>query len=258
MKIGCCIDISRYDALVACGYESIALAAKDIAVWDEETFRTAKKKLAEGKLKTISLNSFCTPELRLNGRGFDPEKVAAYTALVCRRGSELGFRYLGIGAPSSRNLKPGDDLVRCRAQFMQALNIMCTEAAKYGVEILLESVCSLECNFLTSTREALEIVRELGLPNLHLVYDIYHEYMENQPLDVIYEAGDEIRVVHIAQNVDNKRAYLDEAHLGEYKAYWNALRKIGYEGEWNLEAFVGEPEEMLPHSMKIMKKLKEG
>lgn len=258
MKIGCCIDISRYDTLVAYGYESIALAAKDIAVWDEETFQSAKKKLAEGKLKTISLNSFCTPELRLNGRDYDPEKVAEYTALVCRRGSELGFRYVGIGAPGSRNLESGEDPVRCRTQFLQALGILCTEAAKYDMEILLESVCSLECNFLTSTREALAVVRELGFPNLHLVYDIYHEYMENQSLDVIYEAGNEIRVVHIAQNVDNTRAYLDEAHLGEYEAYWNALQKIGYEGEWNLEAFVGEPEEMLPRSMKIMKKLKEG
>lgn len=258
MKIGCCIDISWYDTLVACGYESITLAAKDVAVWDEDTFQSAKKKLTEGKLKTISLNSFCTPELRLNGKDFDPEKLTKYTELVCKRGSELGYRYVGIGAPGSRNLGLEDNLDRCRAQFMQALGIMCREAAKFGMEILLESVCSVECNFITTTREALAIVRELGLPNLHLVYDVYHEYMENQSLDVIYEARDEIRAVHIAQNANNKRAYLDDAHLEEYTAYWNALQKIGYTDEWNLESFVGAPEEMLPRSMQIMNKLKEG
>lgn len=258
MKIGCCIDISRYDELVACGYESIALAAKDVAGWDEETLAAAEKKLKAGPLKTISLNNFCTPELPLNGRDFDIWKVFDYTMRVCRNGSRLGFRYIGIGAPKSRSLAEGDDPAVCREQFKQALKIMCQVAGNYGMEVLMESVCSLECNFITTTREAMELLRELKMENLHLVYDIYHEYMEKQPLSVIGEAGSEIRVVHIAQDVNGKRAYLDEAHMDEYRAYWNALQAIGYEGEWNMECFVGEVSEELPRSMDIMRRIKEG
>lgn len=258
MKIGCCIDISHYDTLVRCGYDSITLAAKDVANWDEATLSSVRKKLSEGPLKTISLNSFCTDALQLNGGRFDPQEIRDYTERVCKNGKFLGFRYIGIGAPGSRSLLPSDDAAVCRKQFLQALTDMCHVAEKYDMEILLESVCSLECNFITTTREALAILRELNLKNLHLVYDIYHEHMEKQPLSVIKEAGSEIRVVHIAQDLNKKRAYLDPAYTDEYRQYWDALAEIGYTGEWNLESFVGDPEEELPKSMAILTQIKEG
>lgn len=255
MKLGCCIDLSYYDQLVACGYDSIALAAKDVASWSEEEFSHARAVLAQGKLETISLNSFCTPQLRLNGSGFDPEQLAAYTQRVCSRGSALGFRYVGVGAPASRNVAPVEDPRRCMEQFRQAMAIVCQEAEKYGMEILLESVCSLEGNFLTTTAQALALVQELAIPNLHLVYDIYHEAMENQSLDIIAQCAQEIRVVHIAQDVKGSRAYLDPAQADQYRAYWQALKAAGYTGEWNLEAFVGDPEKMLPESMQILQEI---
>ena len=62
MKIGCCIDISRYDELVACGYESIALAAKDVADWDEETLAAAEKKLTR-------FNRIAEEACKQSGRG---------------------------------------------------------------------------------------------------------------------------------------------------------------------------------------------
>jgi len=64
MKIGCCIDISHYDRLVQLGYDSITLAAKDVAAWDSETFLRNSQILSAGPLACISLNSFCTPALR--------------------------------------------------------------------------------------------------------------------------------------------------------------------------------------------------
>ena len=48
MKIGCCIDLSHYDTLASLGYETIALAAKDVAAWDEQAFEAAKGKLQAG------------------------------------------------------------------------------------------------------------------------------------------------------------------------------------------------------------------
>lgn len=258
MLIGCCIDLSWYDTLAACGYDSITLGAKDVADWDEDTFRRARGKLRDGPLKTISLNSFCTPGLRLNGSGFDLKAVEEYTRRVCQRGSQLGFRMIGIGAPASRSLRPGDALPQSREQFKRSLSAMCRIAGAYDMEILLESVCSLECNFITTTREALRLLREMEEPNLHLVYDIYHEYMEAQPLSVIAEAAGEIRVVHIAQNIGNQRAYLRTEQEGVYRSYWNALETAGYTGEWNLECFTGFPGEQLPASMEIIRRLGAG
>lgn len=255
MKIGCCIDISWYDQLVNLGYDSISLAAKDIVSWDETTFLKAKERIKRGPLKTISLNSFCTADLRLNGRGFDLNRIEEYTDLVCRRGKELGFRYIGIGAPQSRNVRESENREVSKEQFLKALRCMCQTAEQYEMEILLEAVCSVECNFITTTWEALDLIQKAGFERVHLVYDIYHEYMERQPLSVIKEAANEIKVVHIAQNINGYRAYLLDEYLNQYRAYWNALKEIGYTGEWNLECFAGDPAVELSNSLNIMKEL---
>ncbi len=152
MKIGCCIDISHYDELVKCGYETITLAVKDVAAWSEEEMEAAAAKLAAGPLQTISLNSFCTADLKLAGPDYDPDKVRAYMDLVSARAQRLGYRYIGIGAPASRNVAPGEDPAEHMAQFKEAITILCDAAAPYGIDVLLESVCGIECNFLTTTR----------------------------------------------------------------------------------------------------------
>lgn len=183
---------------------------------------------AHGPLEHISLNSFCPASLRLHGAGYSHDAVLQFTRTVLERGNRLGFRYLGIGAPASRNLLPGEDPVRAMEEFRQVIGDICALAAQYGMEILMESVRSVECNFITTTRQALRFVREMRGKNLHLVYDIYHEFMERQPVSVIDEAADEIRVVHAAQNAKQKRAYLFPDQSEVFCPYWQALQKVGY------------------------------
>lgn len=259
MKIGCCIDLSHYDTLAALGYETIALPAKDVAAWDEQAFEAAKGKLQAGPLQTVSLNSFCTPALRLNGAGYDPKKLEAYMQALSARANGLGYRYIGIGAPQSRNVSAGQDRRRALDEMREAFEILCDAAAPHGIEVLMESVCSVECNLVTTTREAAAFIQGARRSNLHLVYDVYHEAMEGQSVDVIRDVADEIRVVHIAQDVNHgQRAYLDEEHLAAYRPYWDMLTRVGYQGEWNIESFVGNVEAGLKNSMTVTKRLRKG
>lgn len=257
MKIGCCTNMAYYDALVCSGYNSISLPARDVVSWDQETLVQYAGKLADGPLERISLNNFCGPEIRLNGRDYDADALYTYMVKLSRRAQLLGFRYIGIGAPGSRSLRHGDDREIAWGQMKRSLSILCKVTEQYNVEVLLESVSSLECNFITTTREALKLIRELALPNLHLVYDIFHEAAEDQPLDVINEAAQEIRVVHIAQQINGKRAYLEEAHIPTYRKYWDALKAAGYSGEWNLEALEGDPQVGIPQSLRIMNQIEQ-
>ena len=257
MKIGCCIGLPYYDALVQNGYESIALAAKDVAAWEEQTFEAAKAQLEAGPLKRISLNSFCTPQQRLNGEGYSPKRLERYMQGLTERAQRLGYRYIGIGAPLSRNVPEHGDRLRAMDEMREAFEILCDVAAPLGIDVLMESVCSVECNLVTTTREAAAFIGRVNRPNLHLVYDIYHEWMEGQSVEVIREVADEIRVVHVAQDINHgQRAYLDEAHIADYRPYWEMLKRVGYRGEWNLESFVGDINQGLVSSMAVMNQLK--
>lgn len=133
MKLGACVPITQYQTLVDCGYQSIALAAKDVALWSEAELSHAGKLLAHGPLEHISLNSFCPASLRLHGAGYSHDAVLQFTRTVLERGNRLGFRYLGIGAPASRNLLPGEDPAQAMEEFRQVIGDICALAAQYGI-----------------------------------------------------------------------------------------------------------------------------
>jgi sugar phosphate isomerase/epimerase len=79
--------------------------------------------------------------------------------------------------------------------------------------------------------------------------------MENQDADIVEDASKEIRTVHLAQNKDKHRYYLDEKTPDVYKAYFTALKKSGYQGEICVEAFEGNPVAEIPLSALILKKI---
>lgn len=256
MLFGCCTTIEHYDEVAAAGYGAITLAAKDVAAMDAAAFDRARDIISGGPLRALSLNSFSGSDVRLNGPDYSPEALKRYAVPLLERAGALGIRYVGIGAPASRNLETGADAAEATARFEEAMALLCRLAAPLGIDILMEAVCDIECNFITTTTEALALVKRLALPNLHLVYDIYHARMMREPLDNIDSAASEIRVVHIAQDVARgQRHYLDEAHIEEYRPYLARLRDAGYMGEVSLEAFHGEVAEELPKSLAILKKL---
>lgn len=256
MKLCCCTKIENYDLLVESGYDAITLSGVDITKWSEEEFRFAVDKLRQGPLEHNSINSFCEGTLRLHGTDMDMNRIVAHTRKLCERAAVLGFRYIGIGAPASRNLHEGEDPDKATSEFILALRSICQIAQGYGIEIMLESVCSLECNFLITTREAEALIRQLQIPNLHLVYDIFHEWMEGQDLAVITECANRIRTVHIAQLFDGGRGYLQMENLELYMAYWSVLKACGYHGDFSVEAFLGDPVAGIRESARVLSRLK--
>lgn len=255
MELGCCIGMEYYDTVAAAGYRSIALSGVELTNMDESVFQSGKKKILSGPLAVHSINNFCPPALRLTGSGFDANKLADYSNLLFRRASDIGAQYIGIGSPVSRSTRAGESPLTAIEELERSLNILCCLAKNYGLTILLESVCSLECNLVTYTHEAAQLVRKMSLDNLGLVYDIYHAQMMKEDPEYILEIPDLIHVVHIAQNHNGKRIYLREKNLPEYVPYFKALNKIGYRQECNLECFASNVEEELPRSKKILDRI---
>lgn len=255
MIYGCCTSIGRYVDLVLAGYDSITLPGIFFGRADERTFAKAAETIRNGPLQFRGLNAFSPPDVKMTGPNYDRAALRAYAETVIGRAGRLGARYIGIGCPHSRNVPDGFSRDEANRQFREVLADLCEIARPYGIDILLEGVCAVEGNFITTAREALALIRDLALPNLHLCYDIYHEFMMGEGPDVILDAGAEIRTVHIAEDVGGKRHYLDEAQTGKYRPYIEALRQIGYAGELTPEAFFGDVEIEFPRSLSIMKAL---
>lgn len=255
MIYGCCTSFDNYNLLIKHGYDRIILPATELMAMDEAAVIGVRKTLAEGPVKCSSLNSFCTPALILCGNGFDPAAIKSYCTRLASRAHLIGAEYIGVGAPKSRSVPEGFIRELAMAQFKQSLSILCAACAPYKITILLEAVCSLECNFITTTEEALAVVKALNTDNLALVFDTYHAFMMGEDARPLRQAITDIKLIHVAQNIDNKRHYLRRENLAEYQVFFDALRDAGFSGEVSVEAFYDDMDAQLDETLDIMKLL---
>lgn len=256
MIIGCCTTIDYYDLLCDLGYDAISLAGKELAAMSEETFRIVREKLLQGSLRFLSVNAAFPPSVKLNGAGFDPEALWAYTRTLCGRMAAVGAKNLGVGSPKSRTVGPDTDFARAEEQFAIALKILCQVAQEYGIRVCLEACCDLETDFINTTDQALQWLSRVDAPNLCIVYDIYHAYMMGETPDVIGRALKHISGVHISKPLEGKRYYPDEACMTMFRPYIDALLAGGYDGEFATEAFDGSFVQGVTKAMEVLAPLR--
>lgn len=255
MQFGCCTTMEYYDELARLGFDCIELAGKAVAAMDEAAFEEAAARVAAGPVVCCGLNAYCLPEVVIAGPGWDLAAARAYAARLLPRARRLGARSVGIGAPASRTLPAGFDRAVARRQLMDFLAATAEVADRCGVTLLMEAVCTRECNFVNTTPEALDIVRALALPNLFLVYDIYHAAVMGEDPALIDAAFPLLRHVHICRDAQGERTYLAEAAKQPYQPYVDRLLALGYDGAISLEAFCGDVPAGAARSLRILREM---
>ena len=117
-----------------------------------------------------------------------------------------------------------------------------------GVTLAVEPLNTLVDHrgyYLERSDEAFEIIREVGSPNVRVLFDIYHQQItEGNLIANLTKNIDMIAHVHIAGNPGRHEPLIDsEVH---YPTVIGALRSCGYDGAVGLEYFpLRDPEEGL-------------
>jgi sugar phosphate isomerase/epimerase len=105
---------------------------------------------------------------------------------------------------------------------------MAAEARKNGITVAVEPLNKKETNMLLTTEEVMSYIRELNLPNLKLLVDLYHFYCEGESLDRIDEYGPYIHHVHIVE--PTHRTFMRPGDAYDYAGFVKALAEVGYDG----------------------------
>jgi hydroxypyruvate isomerase len=136
----------------------------------------------------------------------------------------------------SGNTLKGVSMQQQTRNMIHILKEGCKMAEKAGITLLLEPLNTIVDHpgyFVDSAELGFEVVRDVGSPNLKLVYDIYHmQMMEGNILQTIEKNLKSIAHIHCAGAPGRH-----ELDLGELD-YRNILKKIdelGYEGLFGLE-----------------------
>jgi hydroxypyruvate isomerase len=123
------------------------------------------------------------------------------------------------------------------ARYAQALATAAGEAARLGLKLCVEHFPG---RALPTAAATLDFLKEIGHPNLYLLFDIGHIQMSGEdPAAVIETAGDRLGYVHLDDNDGQNDLHLSlldgvltEATL---QRTLETLGKIGYDGAISLE-----------------------
>ncbi|SEO75569.1 hydroxypyruvate isomerase family protein [Paenibacillus sp. OV219] len=142
--------------------------------------------------------------------------------LITQAGAEL------VGVPREEQ----------RRSIIEGLKVAAPLLEEAGVMIVLEPLNTLVDHkgyYLYSSEEAFHIVREVGSPNVKLVFDIYHQQiMEGNVLANIIPNLGLIGHFHAAGNPGRHELSSGELHYGRI---FEAIDAAGYEGYMGLEYF---------------------
>ncbi|WP_116106066.1 sugar phosphate isomerase/epimerase family protein [Lewinella sp. IMCC34191] len=182
-------------------------------------------------------NLFIPGELKVVGPDVDEAAVIGYVDTVLRRAQVAGLTLITWGSCGSRSLPDGFSRVEATAQFIYMGKRVAEVAERYGILLALENLNTTECNFITTLREALEVVRAVDHPNFRLCVDIYHMLMNREPASDIRGVGPYAVYSEIAER---KRRAPPGVAGDDFTPYLRALKEEGYTGNIHIEARWGE------------------
>jgi hydroxypyruvate isomerase len=116
-------------------------------------------------------------------------------------------------------------------------------AAEANLTVIVEPLNSLIDHkgiFLTTCTEGLKLVRETGNPHVRLLFDLYHEQVQQgNVIRTLTEAAPEVAVFHVADNPGRNDPGTGEMN---YPNIYKAIQKAGFSGYLTMEYLpLGDP-----------------
>ncbi|MCR4711890.1 MAG: sugar phosphate isomerase/epimerase [Clostridia bacterium] len=255
MQFGCCIPLDFYEAAADNGCDYVEFPVWQLSrITEAEAARLGERTRERGVLCT-RMNSYAMGKPAIVGPAFSPQEVKSYAQDVCRKASHFNVDSICIGAPSARKIPAGYDYRQAEKQCIEFLKITAEEANPYGMLLSLEAVQKDMCNYLNVTEEAQRIVKDLGLPGIRLLVDLYH--METMQEDWNRLTGYLPDTCHLHVSTVKAgihRGLYDEASREACRKAFRAIAAAGYDGTVSVEP---DYEELTPaalaRSMRIMK-----
>jgi hydroxypyruvate isomerase len=181
----------------------------------------------------VALAGFvCEPGFALTG----PTPVDAHVAGVVRAaavGRKLGASTLIVTAG---NVVAGESYETTRRRVLRKLKAMAAAARQEGVTLCLEPLNVHDDHpgyWLTTMAQAADLVEEVDLPSLKILYDIYHQQItEGSILANLRKYAPRIGHIHVAGAPG--RGNLVGGDL-DYRTIFAAIDDIGYDGYVGLE-----------------------
>jgi len=252
MKIGLCASADHAAAAKAAGCDYIELNFTTVARMDEETFEETKAALATAALPCEAMNCFIPGDFNLYSLE-DGAALAAYMRGGMKRAVALGVDVIVFGSAGARKLPVGVDKAEGLQKLLPWFKMAGALAGEMGLTVVIEPLNTREDNAVNTLREGLALMRQVDLPGLRVLADMYHMGENGEDLGDPVLAGDDLRHCHIARPAGRKYPLPGDGY--DYAPFFAALRQIGYAGRLSIEASPVSGPEDLPVCVEYLRAL---
>ncbi len=251
MRFGVCAPVSEAARLKKIGFDYLEVSASSLAAMTEAEFAAFCAENRAAPIHAEAANCLFPGELRLTGNTVDFGAVQAYIDRVMKRLGTAGISIAVFGSGGSRRVPEGFSRERAQAQLVQTAQYLGETGAKYGVTVVLEPLRRAETNILNTQPEGLAFVRAVDRPHFQLLCDYYHLLVEGGTMKMVEDCGAALRHVHISN--PEGRVAMKPTDKADYRAFFNALRRAGYDGRVSFEGGVSDYETELPAALEVLK-----
>jgi sugar phosphate isomerase/epimerase len=242
IRLGVCTSPGNLAAIQEAGYDYLEYSFSTVARMTEPDFEALLKTVAASKIKIEAMNGFIPSEIKVVGPKVDNAQITGYLKPALERasrllaGDRLGLRIVVCGSGNSRNVPEGFSRETAMDQLVAFLRLTSDLAKPYpGLTIVVEPLRVKESNIINTIKEGLELVKKVDRPNIRLHADLYHMAENKEGVDGVLEAGSQyLKHTHIANPAG--RVYPKAGDAFDYKPFFEALKKIGYQGRLSIEA----------------------
>ncbi|KAI4867818.1 xylose isomerase-like protein [Hypoxylon rubiginosum] len=221
------LTIKRASSL---GYSSIELAGEPTVHKIGET---------QGLLKKYNLQCWGCVTLMYGSRNLaapsqsQREDTINYMKSVVDMAASLGGKIVTLVPCTVGKLQPSADPIDEWSWVVHGVREVALHAAQKGIRLALEPLNRFETYLITNVSQTLQLIEEVGLPNVGIAFDTFHLNIEEPDLiAALRRCKGKIFNVHLG---DNNRLSPGDGSL-DWPLIVQTLREVGYEGALAHEA----------------------
>jgi sugar phosphate isomerase/epimerase len=136
---------------------------------------------------------------------------------------------------------PGDDPAAARRHVVEGLRAAADVAGEIGVPLGLEPYRKGAGSMVTTLPETIELIEEIGAPNIQIIYDTWHFWDLPGVLELLRAHVDRFICIQVNDWREPVRSWADRVLPGDGKidlpAIFGTLDSAGYKGWYDVEVF---------------------
>jgi D-psicose/D-tagatose/L-ribulose 3-epimerase len=252
VQVGYCTGIKGLEGAKAAGFDYVEMGTTELNTLSDEEFDKVFVQIKQLGIVTPVTNNFLPGTLKVTGPVIDKDQQMTYVRRAFARLARLGVSTVVFGSGGARRVPDGFSKEDAFAQLVDFGKRIAPEARAHGITVAVEPLRSQESNIINSAREGLALVNAINDPGFQLMIDFYHLSSEKEDPQIVIDAKDHIRHLHMANPTG--RVFPLKWEEYDYAPFFANLRKIGYDKRISVEASTKDLPVEGPQAIALLRK----